>query len=91
MKYLRILVLAEHLKQYKHWVKEQIDNLPEGYTWRKFENKFGITYCNHTTEYRVFTPRMGTDSLRGCRYDELIPLTQLSDNEMMWLRLYVLR
>lgn len=91
MKYLKILVLAEDLKQYRNWVAEQINNLPEGYTWRKFENKFDITYGNHTTEYRVFTPRMGIDSLHGCRYDEILPLTQLSDNEMMWIRLNVLR
>jgi len=91
MKYLKILVLAEDLKQYNKWVAEQIEYLPEGYTWRKFENKFDITYGNRTTEYRVFTQRMGTDSLRGCCYDEILPLTQLSDNEMMWIRLYVLR
>ena len=79
----RILVVCNTLDYFYSWG----NTLLEWYNTtadRRKTNILEVSTAEGSARYIAYTPRMGKDSLRGCRFNKIIDLVGLSDEDKVF-------
>lgn len=80
----QILVVCGTLDYFHSWGNTLLEwwNITQ---YKRTRNILEVSTAEGSTRYIAYTPCMGKESLRGCRFNKIIDLVGLSDEDKVFL------